>query len=148
MRSGFGPARVRIPGPPKGGHYVPGPAKVGHYLLVFLIAFGVAVTSAADNWPQFRGPQAGLVADDPALPETWSQTENVVWTADVPGAGWGSPVVWGDHVFVTAAVTATDAEKPKPGSTSARSSPSRRASIGGSSTTSSSRRASCAGSAR
>jgi hypothetical protein len=24
-------------------------------------------------------PSAGAVLDDPALPETWSQTENVVW---------------------------------------------------------------------
>jgi outer membrane protein assembly factor BamB len=69
----------------------------------------------AENWPQFRGPLAGVVADDPRLPETWTQTENVTWKADVPGIGWSSPVVWNDHVIVTAAVTATDAEKPKPG---------------------------------
>lgn len=69
----------------------------------------------AENWPQFRGPQAGVVADDPRLPETWSRTENVAWKADVPGLGWSSPVVWNDHVIVTAAVTASDAEKPKPG---------------------------------
>lgn len=69
----------------------------------------------AENWPQFRGLQAGIVADDPRLPETWSQTENVAWKTDVPGIGWSSPVVWNDHVIVTAAVTTTDAEKPKPG---------------------------------
>lgn len=69
----------------------------------------------AENWPQFRGPQAGVVADDPRLPDAWSQTENVVWKAEVPGIGWSSPVVWNDHVIVTAAVTTTDAEKPKPG---------------------------------
>ena len=27
--------------------------------------------SAADHWPQFRGADAGRIADDPALPETW-----------------------------------------------------------------------------
>ncbi|MBM3772040.1 MAG: serine/threonine protein kinase [Acidimicrobiia bacterium] len=69
----------------------------------------------AENWPQFRGSQAGVAADDPRLPETWSQTENVVWKVNVPGIGWSSPVVWNDHVIVTSAVTATDAEKPKPG---------------------------------
>jgi outer membrane protein assembly factor BamB len=84
-------------------------------LLALLLFALTTATVRADNWPQFRGPQAGRVADDPALPETWSQAEHVVWRADVPGTGWSSPVVWGDHIFVTAAVTDTDAEKPKPG---------------------------------
>src|SRR5687768_3175860 len=91
-----------------------GPAEAGHYGLI-LVALAVVGTDAADNWPQFRGPQAGLVADDAALPETWSPTENVAWQADVPGSGWSSPVVWGDHVFVTSAVTAGEVERPKPG---------------------------------
>lgn len=61
---------------------------------------------AADAaWPQFRGPRSsGVAADDPRLPERWSATENVRWRTDIPGAGWSSPVVWGDHVFVTTAV--------------------------------------------
>jgi hypothetical protein len=66
---------------------------------------------ATDQWPQFRGPQAGLVADDPALPDTWSETENVAWKTTIPGLGWSSPVVWDDHIFVTAAI-ASGAEKP------------------------------------
>jgi outer membrane protein assembly factor BamB len=84
------------------------------HAVILLLAF-IVVPLAADNWPQFRGPQAGVVADDPALPETWSATENVVWKADVPGSGWSSPIIWGDHVIVTAAVTLADAERPKPG---------------------------------
>ena len=58
----------------------------------------------ADNWPQFRGMQAGLAPDHPSLPATWSRTQNVVWKVDVPGRSWSSPVVWGDHVFVTTVV--------------------------------------------
>jgi hypothetical protein len=54
--------------------------------------FALAGLSADSNWPQFRGSQAGVAADDPALPETWSPTENVVWK-DVRGVGWGSPFV-------------------------------------------------------
>lgn len=82
-------------------------------LVVVCLASGAL--ARAENWPQFRGPQSGVVADDPRLPESWSQTENVVWKTPVPGSGWGSPVVWNDHVIVTAALTASDAEKPKPG---------------------------------
>jgi len=33
----------------------------------------------------------------------------VAWRIDIPGRGWSSPVIWGDHVFV---VTAVDVAKP------------------------------------
>lgn len=66
----------------------------------------------AAAWPQFRGASAGVAADDPALPERWSETENVVWKIDIPGRSWSSPVVWGDHVFVTSAVNATGTDAP------------------------------------
>lgn len=58
----------------------------------------------AREWPGFRGTGAGVVADDPALPDSWSQTENVAWSAAVPGRAWSSPIVWNDLVFVTSAV--------------------------------------------
>jgi outer membrane protein assembly factor BamB len=70
---------------------------------------------SADEWPRFRGPSAGVAADDPALPDTWSPTQNVVWKADIPGIGWSSPVVWGDHVFLTTVVNTAQQEPPKPG---------------------------------
>jgi len=66
---------------------------------------------AADQWPQFRGPHAGVVADDPSLPDSWSETDHVVWKTDIPGLGWSSPVVWDDHVFLTTAVS-TGVEAP------------------------------------
>ena len=56
------------------------------------------------NWPQFRGLQAGVADDDPALPDTWSTTQNVLWKVEIPGNGWSSPIVWGNHVFVTSAI--------------------------------------------
>ena len=71
---------------------------------VAVVLAAIVQVSANDQWPQFRGTQAGVAADDPALPDTWSQTENVVWRLDVPGIGWSSPVVWNDLVFVTTAV--------------------------------------------
>jgi hypothetical protein len=61
--------------------------------------------SAVEQWPQFRGTQAGVADDDPALPDRWSETDNVAWKTDIPGLGWSSPIVWGDHVFVTTAVS-------------------------------------------
>jgi outer membrane protein assembly factor BamB len=71
--------------------------------------------SATDQWPQFRGPDAGVAADDPALPDTWSETENVAWKIEIPGMGWSSPVVWGDHVFLTSAISAGEEKAPVTG---------------------------------
>jgi len=72
--------------------------------LVFIL-LALTGVSATDHWPQFRGAQAGVADDDPALPERWSESENVAWKTDIPGLGWSSPIVWGDHVFVTTAIS-------------------------------------------
>ncbi len=69
-------------------------------------------TAHAQNWPQFRGAQAGIAPDDPRLPDTWSTTENVAWSIDIPGRSWSSPVVWGDHVFVVTAVNTRQPRQP------------------------------------
>jgi outer membrane protein assembly factor BamB len=71
--------------------------------------------SAIDQWPQFRGPQAGVIADDPALPDTWSETENVAWKVPISGLGWSSPVVWDDHIFITSAISAGNEKPPVTG---------------------------------
>ena len=74
------------------------------------------VALANENWPHFRGPTMNAaVADNPDLPETWSETENVEWVTDVPGIGWSSPVVWGNRVFVTTVTTDGEFEQPKAG---------------------------------
>ena len=70
-----------------------------------LALLALAGPTVSAQWPQFRGSRAGEVPDDPALPDTWSETINVVWKTDIPGAGWSSPVVWDDHVFVTSSVS-------------------------------------------
>ena len=86
------------------------PSAVGLALLALTVP-----SAAQEQWPQFRGPGAGEVADDPALPDTWSQTENVAWKIDIPGQSWSSPVVWGDHIFVTSAISAGEEPAPIPG---------------------------------
>ena len=81
-------------------------------ITVLLLAHPGPVRAQDGQWPLFRGPDAGAVADDPRLPETWSETEHVVWKADVPGLGWSSPVVWDDHIFLTTAVSAGEERAP------------------------------------
>src|SRR5262245_1953446 len=84
-------------------------------LIAILVVSVLGAGPSAQNWPQFRGSKSGVAADDAALPNRWSATENVAWRVDVPGRGWSSPVVWGDHVFVTSAVnTKGEEESLKP----------------------------------
>jgi outer membrane protein assembly factor BamB len=77
---------------------------------------GGSVAGADGNWPQWRGADmSGVAADDPALPEKWSATENVAWKTPIAGLGWSSPIVWGDRVFVTAVTAEVAGEAPRKG---------------------------------
>lgn len=58
----------------------------------------------ADNWPHWRGELGNGISTTAKPPTQWSATKNVKWKVAVPGLGSGSPVVWGDRVFVTSAV--------------------------------------------
>ena len=76
----------------------------------------VSSLPAQDNWTRFRGADGtGVVADDPRLPDTWDKEKNVRWKAKIPGRGWGSPVVFGDLVFISAVHSDDDYDAPMAG---------------------------------
>lgn len=59
---------------------------------------------APGDWPWWRGPTGdGIARADQAPPLHWSESQNVLWKAPVPGRGHGSPTVVGDQVFLLAA---------------------------------------------
>src|SRR5262245_54358843 len=60
-----------------------------------------ALAAGAADWRGFRGPGGSGVSDEKGLPTKWSDKENVVWRAPLPGPGTSSPVIAGDRVFVT-----------------------------------------------
>lgn len=74
------------------------------------VAFGFALAlTAADGdkyWPQWRGPMATGVSLHAKPPLEWSETKNIRWKKEIPGRGAGTPVVWGDLVFVSTAIPA------------------------------------------
>ncbi len=71
--------------------------------------------AAEPVWPQFRGPLSNPTAANPALAEEWSKTKNIEWSAVIPGRGWSSPIVAGDRIFLTAAVTDGKSKPPQVG---------------------------------
>lgn len=57
---------------------------------------------ADPEWPQWRGPNMDGVASAQPLPVAWTvDSPNVRWSADVPGVGNSSPIVYDGRVFVT-----------------------------------------------
>jgi len=79
---------------------------------VGFLSASVTGVVAQENWPQFRGETAGVIADNPSLPDSWGPQENVAWELDVPGRGWSSPIVWGDHIFVLTSTSVAGPEVP------------------------------------
>jgi|KBSSwiStaDraftv2_1062776.scaffolds.fasta_scaffold44142_3 outer membrane protein assembly factor BamB len=94
------------------------PRLAGLTLLGFALASAIAVGmsaapapvalipvdgEAANYWTRWRGPSGqGLVAGTGYV-DTWSDTTNVMWRAEVPGRGHSSPIVWKDWIFLTTA---------------------------------------------
>jgi outer membrane protein assembly factor BamB len=61
----------------------------------------LAASPAMGDWPQFRGPTGMGVAQDARLPVQWSGSEGLAWKVELPGAGASSPIVVGEHIYLT-----------------------------------------------
>ncbi|MFL6231482.1 MAG: PQQ-binding-like beta-propeller repeat protein [Pyrinomonadaceae bacterium] len=68
-----------------------------------------ASLASAQNWNQFRGPNASGTADGSAAPLAWDATKNinVKWKTPIPGISHASPVIWGGRIFVISAVSSS-----------------------------------------
>ena len=76
-------------------------------LPVVAVSIAATVSLSAQQWPSFRGANAAGVADGKPTPVTWNApaNENVLWKTPIPGVAVSSPIVWGDRVFVSTAVS-------------------------------------------
>ncbi len=72
------------------------------------LAVSLALAAAplsAENWSNWRGPAHNGSSPEKGLPEKFGKTEAVKWVVDMPRMSAGTPVIWGDRVFATAADT-------------------------------------------
>ena len=83
-------------------------------LMAVLATSSLALLHAAADpvaeryWPQWRGPYATGVSRTADPPVEWSETKNIRWKVELPGRGSGTPVIWGDRLFVLSAVPAVE----------------------------------------
>lgn len=90
-------------------------ASMSGWLIVVVAAAGMAAAGPAAprpgvDWPGFRGIHARGFADGKPTAAVWdvSAGRNVRWKVKVPGLSHSSPVIWGDRVCVTTAVSGKD----------------------------------------
>jgi len=96
--------------------------KLNYLFITFAIVVCTISSSEAQiiperQWPGYRGFMASGVLDGADLPETFDlqKMTNVRWKREIPGLGISSPVIWGNRLFLTTAVSKDDKAGFKPG---------------------------------
>jgi len=76
-----------------------------------------AAVMSRGSWPSFRGREAIGIADGQNLPDSWNVEtgENILWRTVIPGLAHSSPIVWGDRIYVTTAISQDPKATFKPG---------------------------------
>lgn len=69
-----------------------------------VLSLGSKITSAQENWPEFRGPTQQGHADAKNLPIEFNDHKNVTWRTPIAGRGHSSPIIWGNQLWVTTAL--------------------------------------------
>jgi outer membrane protein assembly factor BamB len=84
---------------------------------VLLAVLTSAAQPAPPSWPRFRGPDASGIADGQQLPVRWNGMDgtNIRWKVPIAGLAHSSPIVWGDRLFVTSAISSLPGASFKPG---------------------------------
>jgi outer membrane protein assembly factor BamB len=68
-------------------------------------ASGIFAQDAQTQWSQWRGPTGNGTSANAQPPAEFGPSKNLKWKTPIPGQGSGSPVVWGQKVFLTSAVS-------------------------------------------
>jgi len=86
-------------------------------LLVVVAGFATSLSLADEKqWAEWRGPTGNGVAPKAKPPLEWSPDSGIRWKVELPGKGSATPIIWGDQIFIAAAVTtkaATFQDEPR-----------------------------------
>jgi len=79
--------------------------RFGKALIAAVILSGAQACGGELEWRNWRGPNYNGSSQAEALPVTWSTwffSKTLVWSGSLRGMGAGTPIISGDHVFLTA----------------------------------------------
>lgn len=78
--------------------------------LMTSLSAGAQKTAAERQWPSYRGYYSTGVLENTSLPETWDVEKgtNIKWKVEIPGLALSCPIVWGNKVFLTSAISEKD----------------------------------------
>ena len=71
---------------------------------VLAVALVISIPVRATDWPQWRGPFFNGSTNEKNLPSSWSESENIAWTAPLPGPSGSTPIICKDRIFVSSMV--------------------------------------------
>ncbi len=83
-------------------------------LILGLVGF---TSYGTEQWPSFRGVHASGVLDQMNLPEVWNAKtgKGIRFKVTIPGLAHSSPIIWGDQLILTTAISSTTDPAFKPG---------------------------------
>ena len=73
------------------------------FLVALLAVLPASPSLPASVWPRWRGPMENGHTAETGLPVKWTDSD-VAWKTPLPGSGQSSPIIWGDRIFLTAAL--------------------------------------------
>ncbi len=74
-------------------------------IFALILVATIHSTVRAENWPGWRGPGGRGVSAEKGIAVRWDLSKNLRWKVEIPGLGHSSPIVWGNRIFVTTAVS-------------------------------------------
>src|SRR5436190_3081396 len=72
------------------------------FLFAVVSAALVSTAATAQEWTRFRGPNGTGESETSTIPTSWTD-KDLNWKIELPGIGHGSPVLWGEKIFLLSA---------------------------------------------
>lgn len=77
--------------------------------LVLALPVNQMLADGHGNWPTWRPSSGNGVAEHATPPLEWGDEQNIKWKTEIPGAGYSTPIIWEDKIFLLTAVPVGEA---------------------------------------
>ena len=74
-----------------------------------IVMLALPINLIAADWPNWRGANHDGSANESPLPDSFTATENVIWSITLPGPSAATPIISGNRVFISSTDDDSDA---------------------------------------